>query len=192
MAMKESHTINAPIDKVLEAFTSEDFARHVAKKAGVEFESLNVDGETSGAFTVTTVRGVGADKVPSVAQKFVGNAVREASRRRSTSPECRSRRARTRISPPGRADRRRRRGRGQGQLFPWSARRSPPPPSRTSARPCPSRARPPRTGSRTTADPSPSLAAPPGHPIQPRRHTRFGGVPGGAVSVRADPHDLAP
>jgi hypothetical protein len=76
MAMKESHTINAPIDKVLEAFTSEDFARHVAKKAGVEFESLNVDGETSGAFTVTTVRGVGADKVPSVAQKFVGNGVK--------------------------------------------------------------------------------------------------------------------
>lgn len=76
MAMKESHTINASIDRVIEAFTSEDFARHVAQKAGVEFQSLSVDGETSGPFTVTTVRGVGADKVPSVAQKFVGNGVK--------------------------------------------------------------------------------------------------------------------
>lgn len=76
MTMQESHTINAPIDRVLEAFSSEDFARHVAQKAGVEFESLSVDGDRSTAFTVTTVRAVGADKVPSVAQKFVGNGVK--------------------------------------------------------------------------------------------------------------------
>ncbi|WP_085528637.1 DUF2505 domain-containing protein [Kocuria massiliensis] len=76
MAMQESHTINAPIDQVLEAFSSEDFARHVAQKAGVGFESLSVDGDRSSAFTVTTVRSVGADKVPSIAQKFVGNGVK--------------------------------------------------------------------------------------------------------------------
>lgn len=75
MAIQESTTINAPIEKVLEAYTSEDFAKHVSAKAGVGFESFSVDGDTSGAFTVTTVRSVGGDKIPSFAQKFVKNGV---------------------------------------------------------------------------------------------------------------------
>lgn len=75
MTIHEKTSINAPIDKVVEAYASKDFARHVSELAGVVFESFSVDGDTSGAFSVTTVRSVGGDKIPGFAQKFVKNGV---------------------------------------------------------------------------------------------------------------------
>ena len=76
MSIHETTSINAPVGKVVEAFASEDFARHVSQQAGVQFESFSVDGDLTGPFTVTTVRSMGADKLPDVVQKFVKGGVK--------------------------------------------------------------------------------------------------------------------
>ena len=56
MAVQESTVINASVDQVVEAFSSEDFARFVCSEVGVEFGSFSVSGDTSAEFTATTER----------------------------------------------------------------------------------------------------------------------------------------
>lgn len=75
MAVQESTVINASIEQVIEAFSSEDFARFVCSEVGVEFGSFSVSGDTSAEFTATTERTVSTDRVPDIARKFVGNGV---------------------------------------------------------------------------------------------------------------------
>ena len=54
MAVQESTVINASVEQVIEAFSSEDFARFVCSEVGVEFGSFSVSGDTSAEFTATT------------------------------------------------------------------------------------------------------------------------------------------
>lgn len=76
MAVNESTTVNAPVDQVVEAFASEDFARFVCEKLGIGFESFSVSGDTAGAFTATSDRAVSADRVPDIAKKFVSKGLK--------------------------------------------------------------------------------------------------------------------
>lgn len=71
MTVSAEQTVNAPVDKVVATFVDEAFNRHVAERGGATLVSQTVDGETSGAFTVTTVRSMGADKLPDIAKKFI-------------------------------------------------------------------------------------------------------------------------
>lgn len=75
MAVNESTTVNAPIDRVVEAFASEEFARFVCEKMGIGFEGFALSGETSAAYTAATQRTVSADRVPDIAKKFVSKGV---------------------------------------------------------------------------------------------------------------------
>lgn len=75
MAVTASTTVPAPVDQVVTTFADEAFVRHVAEKAGATLESFEVSGETSGAFTVTTVRAMSSERLPDVARKFVGPSV---------------------------------------------------------------------------------------------------------------------
>lgn len=75
MAVNAQQTISAPVQKVIDTFTDEAFNRHVAQRGGATFVSQQIDGDTAGAFTVTTVRSMGADKLPEMAQKFVKNGL---------------------------------------------------------------------------------------------------------------------
>lgn len=56
MAVQESTVINASVEQVVEALSSEDFARFVCSEVGVEFGSFSVSGDTSAEFTATTER----------------------------------------------------------------------------------------------------------------------------------------
>ncbi len=76
MSVNASTTIKAPVDTVLKTFVDEAFVRHVSDRAGTELESFEVNGDTSTAFTATTVRSMGADKLPDVVQKFVKGGVK--------------------------------------------------------------------------------------------------------------------
>ena len=76
MAVTASTTVPAPVDQVVATFSDEAFVRHVAEKAGATLESFEVSGATTGAFTVTTVRTLSADRLPDVARRFVGSSVR--------------------------------------------------------------------------------------------------------------------
>lgn len=76
MSVNASTTIKAPVDAVLKTFVDEAFVRHVSDKAGTQLESFEVNGDTSTAFTATTVRSMGADKLPDVVQKFVKGGVK--------------------------------------------------------------------------------------------------------------------
>lgn len=76
MSVNASTTIKAPVDTVLKTFVDEAFVRHVSDKAGTQLESFEVNGDTSTAFTATTVRSMGADKLPDVVQKFVKGGVK--------------------------------------------------------------------------------------------------------------------
>ena len=64
MAVQESTVINANVEQVIEAFSSEDFARFVCSEVGVEFGSFSVSGDTSTEFTATTERTVPAERMP--------------------------------------------------------------------------------------------------------------------------------
>ncbi|MFW0109032.1 DUF2505 domain-containing protein, partial [Rothia sp. P7181] len=75
MAIQETTTVNAPIDRVIEAYASEDFARFVCEKMGIGFEGLEVSGDTAGAFSAVSKRSVAADRVPDIAQKFVSKGL---------------------------------------------------------------------------------------------------------------------
>ncbi len=75
MAVTASTTVPAPVEQVVATFADEAFVRHVAQKAGATLESFEVSGEITGAFTVTTVRAMSADRLPEVARKFVGSSV---------------------------------------------------------------------------------------------------------------------
>lgn len=74
MAVQSSTTINAPIDHVIRAFADEDFARFSSQKVRVALESFQVEGDTAGAFTATTVRAIPADRIPDMAKKLPGVA----------------------------------------------------------------------------------------------------------------------
>lgn len=76
MAVTATTTVPAPVERVVETFADEAFVRHVAQKAGATLESFELAGPTDGAFTVTTVRSMSAERLPDVAKKFVGASVR--------------------------------------------------------------------------------------------------------------------
>lgn len=71
MAVSAEQTVNAPVEKVTETFVDEAFNRHVTERGGATLSSLVVDGDTAGAFTVTSVRTMGAEKLPDMAKKFI-------------------------------------------------------------------------------------------------------------------------
>ncbi len=75
MAVTASTTVPASVDQVVATFADEAFVRHVAEKAGATLESFQLSGETTGAFIVTTVRAMPADRLPEMAKKFVGSSV---------------------------------------------------------------------------------------------------------------------
>lgn len=72
MAVVASTTVPAPVDQVVETFADDAFDPHVVQKAGATLESFKVSGDTSGAFVVTTVRAMSADRLPDMAKRFVG------------------------------------------------------------------------------------------------------------------------
>lgn len=76
MSVNASSTVKAPVATVVKTFVDEAFVRHVSEKAGTQLESFEVSGDTDTAFTVTTVRSMGADKLPDVVQKFVKGGVK--------------------------------------------------------------------------------------------------------------------
>ena len=76
MSVNASTTIKAPVDTVLKTFVDEAFVRHVTELGGAQFESFEVNGDTSTAFTATTVRSMGSDKLPDAVKKFVKNGVK--------------------------------------------------------------------------------------------------------------------
>ena len=76
MAVTASTTVPAPVERVVATFSDEAFIRHVTQRGGAELESVQVEGDTASAFTVTTVRAMSADRLPEAAKKFVGASIR--------------------------------------------------------------------------------------------------------------------
>lgn len=88
MSVQESTVVNAPVDRVAAALADEGFARFVCEKLGIGFESFQVAGSPEGAFTATTTREVGADKVPDVAKKFVSKGLHMTQEDSVSAPEA--------------------------------------------------------------------------------------------------------
>ncbi|MFC3298658.1 DUF2505 domain-containing protein [Arthrobacter agilis] len=75
MALNASTTLPYDAATVLGVFTDEGFVRHMSEYVGGTLESLTVDGDTSGAFTVTAVRTMPTRRLPDMARKFVGETL---------------------------------------------------------------------------------------------------------------------
>lgn len=75
MAISENVVVNAPLERVVTAFASEDFARFVSERLGVTLEAFSVSGDTASAYTATSTRGVPAERVPDMAKKFVSKGL---------------------------------------------------------------------------------------------------------------------
>lgn len=72
MALTSTASLPAPVERVVELFSSEDFVRQVSEAAGGTLVSYQLDGELSGAFEIQVARSVPSDRLPEFAQKFVG------------------------------------------------------------------------------------------------------------------------
>ncbi|ABY24695.1 conserved hypothetical protein [Renibacterium salmoninarum ATCC 33209] len=72
MALTSTASLPANVERVVELFASEDFARQVSEAAGGTLESFEISGETSGAFQTTTARSLPSDRLPDFAKKFFG------------------------------------------------------------------------------------------------------------------------
>lgn len=75
MALNASTQIPHSVQDVIATLTDRGFAEHLTSKAKGTLTDFTVDGDTSGAFTLTTVRALPTDRVPEMARKFVGSSV---------------------------------------------------------------------------------------------------------------------
>ncbi len=75
MALNASTTVPYDASTVVGVFTDEGFVRHMSEYVGGSLESLTVDGDTAGAFTLTAVRTMPTDRLPDMARKFVGQTL---------------------------------------------------------------------------------------------------------------------
>lgn len=75
MALNASTQIPHSVQDVIATLTDRGFAEHLTSKAKGTLTDFTVDGDTSGAFTLTTVRALPTDRVPEMAKKFVGSSV---------------------------------------------------------------------------------------------------------------------
>lgn len=75
MALNASTTLPYDAHTVLGVFTDEGFVRHMSEYVGGTLESLTVDGDTAGAFTLTAVRTMPTTRLPDMARKFVGETL---------------------------------------------------------------------------------------------------------------------
>jgi len=75
MALNASTQIPHSVHDVIATLTDRGFAEHLTSKAKGTLTDFTVDGDTSGAFTLTTVRALPTDRVPEMARKFVGSSV---------------------------------------------------------------------------------------------------------------------
>ncbi|MCU1573172.1 MAG: hypothetical protein JWO93_1254 [Micrococcaceae bacterium] len=72
MALSASTTVTAPVQRVVEVFTNEDFVRHTSTSVRGTLESFEVQGPREGAFSTRIVRTVPTNQLPEMARKFVG------------------------------------------------------------------------------------------------------------------------
>lgn len=73
MALSASTTLPADPQRITEIFTDEKFLRHTSERVGGTLESLTIDGDIAGAFTLTAVRTLPTTRLPQMAKKFVGD-----------------------------------------------------------------------------------------------------------------------
>lgn len=72
MALNASTTLPHGVARVAATFVDEAFLRHTSEYVGGTLESFQIDGDTAGAFTTTTVRTLPTTRLPEIARKFVG------------------------------------------------------------------------------------------------------------------------
>ena len=75
MALNASTQIAHPADQVIATLADRGFAEHLTSLANGTLQDFTVSGDTSGAFTLTTVRAMPTDRVPDIARKFVGASI---------------------------------------------------------------------------------------------------------------------
>jgi len=75
MALNASTQIAHPAQQVIATLSDRDFAEHLTKVANGTLKEFTVNGDVTGAFTLTTVRAVPTDRVPDFARKFVGASI---------------------------------------------------------------------------------------------------------------------
>lgn len=86
MALSASTTLPAPVQRVTDVFTDEDFVRDTAARVGGELKSYEVSGPTTGAFSTKTVRTLPTDRLPEMARKFVGATLTVTSQEQWSAP----------------------------------------------------------------------------------------------------------
>lgn len=75
MALNASTQIAHPAEQVIATLSDRGFAEHLTKVANGTLNDFTVNGDTAGAFNLTTVRSVPTDRVPDMARKFVGATI---------------------------------------------------------------------------------------------------------------------
>ncbi|KNC18751.1 proteinase inhibitor I25 cystatin [Arthrobacter sp. RIT-PI-e] len=88
MALNASTTLPYDTATVLGVLTDEGFVRHMSEYVGGTLESLTVDGDPAGAFTVTAVRTLPTQRLPEMARKFVGETLSVTQTDRWDAPEA--------------------------------------------------------------------------------------------------------
>lgn len=75
MALSASTTLPYDAVTVVDVFTDKGFLQHMSQKVGGSLESMALDGDPSGAFTLVAVRTMPTHRLPDIARKFVGETL---------------------------------------------------------------------------------------------------------------------
>lgn len=75
MAIEAEKVIPQPVEKIVEAYSTEAFHEHLAAKVGSELKSFEVTRSDDGSLVISSVQAMGAEKLPELARKVIKGTV---------------------------------------------------------------------------------------------------------------------
>lgn len=75
MAIEAEKVIPQPVEKIVEAYTTEAFHRHLSAKVGSELKSFEVAWGQDGSVVISSVQAMGAERLPELARKVIKGTV---------------------------------------------------------------------------------------------------------------------
>lgn len=75
MAIEAEKVIPQPVEKIVEAYTTEAFHEHLAAKVGSELKSFEAAWSQDGSVVISSVQAMSADRLPELARKVMKGTV---------------------------------------------------------------------------------------------------------------------
>ncbi|TLP98111.1 DUF2505 domain-containing protein [Nesterenkonia salmonea] len=75
MAIESEKVIPHSVENIVQAYTTEEFHKHLASKVGSELKSFDVTRADDGSVVISSVQAMGSEKLPELARKVMKGTV---------------------------------------------------------------------------------------------------------------------